>query len=82
MYETFGPEGIDKVNQTLKEYGIPIPEHPTWEDLDKILQLVPRSLGGLFTTIPTYLCGRCLVYCPAGRDELLKEFLGNINERL
>ena len=29
----------------LKEFGIPLPEHPTWEDLNKLRQLVPE-VGG------------------------------------
>ncbi|MEM2393388.1 MAG: hypothetical protein QXG11_01025 [Candidatus Bathyarchaeia archaeon] len=76
---TFEYAKIDPVKcaiacEGLKELGIPLPEHPTWEDLNKLRQLAPRG-GGLFTDIPTYLCGRCLIYCPVGRDKLLKEFL-------
>jgi len=62
----------------LKELGKPLPQHPTWEDVEKLRRLVPVGLGGLFTRIPTWLCGRCLVFCPIGKDGLLRELLKDL----
>lgn len=59
----------------LRELGIPLPENPTWEDLNKLRQLAPFR-GGILG-LPPPRCGRCLVYCPVGRDKLIKEFLTN-----
>lgn len=69
------------VCEGLDRYGVPLPESPTWEDVNRIRQAVYRAprFDGLFTPIPTYLCGRCLVFCPAGQDELLKEYLADIS---
>jgi len=78
-YAKIDPAKCAVACEGLKEFGIPLPEQPTWEDLNKLRQLVP-DVGGLFTSKPTYYCGRCLVFCPVGKDKLLKEILENLDK--
>ncbi|MEM1717256.1 MAG: hypothetical protein QXN24_06555 [Candidatus Bathyarchaeia archaeon] len=76
-YAKINPAKCAIACEGLREFGIPLPENPTWEDLEKLRQLLPRfPPGSLFTPYPTYFCGRCLIYCPIGEDKLLKEYFG------
>lgn len=62
-----GIEGLTK--KTLGFKDLPIPENPTWDDIDKAReQIDPRQTReAILINRPTYYCGKCLAYCPAGR---------------
>lgn len=63
-----GTEGLLK--KTLGFKDLPIPENPTWEDIDKARQHVdPRQLQEAILPADraTWYCGKCLAYCPVGQ---------------
>lgn len=62
-----GIEGLVKKTLGLKD--LPVPEHPTWDDIDKAReQIDPRQAReAILINRPTYYCGKCLAYCPAGK---------------
>lgn len=63
-----GSEGLLK--KTLGFKDLPIPENPTWEDIDKARQHIdPRQLQEAILPADraTWYCGKCLAYCPVGQ---------------
>lgn len=63
-----GSEGLLK--KTLGFKDLPIPENPTWEDIDKARQNIdPRQLQEAILPADraTWYCGKCLAYCPVGQ---------------
>lgn len=80
-YAKLDPVKCAIVCEGFNKYNAPLPENPTWEDLNRLRQTVSQAprFDSLFTPIPTYLCGRCLVFCPAGQSEILKDFFGDIS---
>ena len=63
-----GVEGLLK--KTLGFKDLPIPENPTWEDIDKARQHIdPRQLQEAILPADraTWYCGKCLAYCPVGQ---------------
>jgi epoxyqueuosine reductase QueG len=63
-----GTEGLLK--KTLGFKDLPIPENPTWEDIDKARQHIdPRQLQEAILPADraTWYCGKCLAYCPVGQ---------------
>jgi len=63
-----GTEGLLK--KTLGFKDLPIPENPTWEDIDKARQNIdPRQLQEAILPADraTWYCGQCLAYCPVGQ---------------
>ena len=63
-----GVEGLLK--KTLGFKDLPIPENPTWEDIDKARQHIdPRQLQEAILPADraVWYCGKCLAYCPVGQ---------------
>jgi epoxyqueuosine reductase len=64
-----GIEGLLK--KTLGFKDIPIPENPTFADIDKAReQIDPRQLQEANFPVDraTWYCGKCLAYCPVGQN--------------
>ncbi|MCX8032545.1 MAG: hypothetical protein N3B14_03995 [Thermoleophilia bacterium] len=67
-----GSEGLTTKCLGLKD--LPLPEDPTWEDVDKAReQIDKRQLQEVILPVDraTWYCGRCLAYCPVGTPEEL-----------
>jgi ferredoxin len=63
-------EGLLKKALGFKD--LPIPENPTWEDIDKARQEIdPRQLQEAILPVDraTWYCGKCLAYCPIGQKK-------------
>lgn len=63
-------EGLTTKCLGLKD--LPIPENPTWQDIDKARAYIDQRQ--IEEIIPpanraTYYCGRCLAYCPLGNEQ-------------
>lgn len=76
-------EGLTTKSLGLKD--LPIPENPTWQDIDEARKFMdPRQLGEAIPPAPrgTYYCGRCLAYCPIGeaREKELAEGLSRLGK--
>ncbi|MFP3975674.1 MAG: hypothetical protein ACLFVK_05565 [Dehalococcoidia bacterium] len=65
-----GSEGLLK--KTLGFKDLPIPENPTMTDIDRAREDIdPRQLQEAILPVDraTWYCGKCLAYCPVGRQE-------------
>ena len=63
-----GSEGLLK--KTLGFKDLPIPENPSWEDVEKARQDIdPRQIQEAILPADraTWYCGKCLAYCPVGQ---------------
>ncbi|MBA7621315.1 Epoxyqueuosine reductase [subsurface metagenome] len=67
-----GTEGLLK--KTLGFKDLPIPENPTWEDIDEVRKDIdPRQVReAILIDRATWYCGKCLAYCPIGSGDQLK----------
>jgi epoxyqueuosine reductase len=66
-----GAEGLTKKTLGLKD--IPIPENPTYEDIEEARrQIDPRQRGEVIGGVSAFFCGQCLAYCPVGPKDWLK----------
>ncbi|MBN1321918.1 MAG: 4Fe-4S binding protein [Thermoleophilia bacterium] len=64
-----GTEGLTTKSLGFKD--LPIPEDPTWEDVDIARRDIDkRQLSEAILPVDraTWYCGRCLAYCPIGSD--------------
>lgn len=68
-----GSEGLTTKCLGFKD--LPIPEDPTWEDVDKAREHIDkRQLQEVILPVDraTWYCGRCLAYCPVGAPEEMR----------
>jgi epoxyqueuosine reductase len=69
----YSTEGLIKKSHGMKD--IPMPENPTIDDLWKAReQIDPRQIKEAILPAdrPSWFCGKCLAYCPAGKKTMME----------